>query len=240
MKLHWTELRAEGLGVGARHVKPDGTQAYACRFDEVLSFHAPGIAPVSRNGVSWYIDVTGKPVFQRWFKKAFGFYDGLAAVEDDTGAFHIDECGRDAYGLRFGWCGNFQEKRCSVRTGDGLYYHIRPDGTPAYSERYRYAGDFKYGVAVVQRVDGKSTHICSDGRFLHGLWFQDATPYHKGVTAVCDEEGWFHADEKGQPLYKKRFYSIEPFYNGQAHAVGLDGCRVIIGRDGDVIVDLLR
>ena len=238
--MKWSELSTERLGVGVRHVDRNGQKVYEHTFDEVLSFHAPGFAPVTKNGVSWYIDATGNSVFSRRFRKAFGFYEGLASVLDDTGAFHIDEHGHDAYAARFCWCGNFQEKRCAVRNEDAMYYHIKSNGASAYPERYRYVGDFKYGVAVVQRTDGLSTHIFLDGQFVHGIWFQDAAPYHKGVAAVCDEKGWFHVDERGRSLYDRRFLSIEPFYNGQAHAVELDGRRIVIGNDGGVIVDLTR
>jgi hypothetical protein len=53
---------------------------YAERFDEVLKFHDPGLAPVRRLEEAWHIHPDGSEAYGRRFSRTFGFYEGLAAV----------------------------------------------------------------------------------------------------------------------------------------------------------------
>lgn len=222
------------------HHLRDGEPAYADRFDEVLKFHAPGLAPVRRSGEAWHIHADGRPAYERRFQRTFGFYEGLAAVAGDDGWHHIDPTGADVYPQRFSWCGNFQGGRCTVRAHDGRYHHIGSTGEPAYDPRWRYAGDFRDGVAVVQAEDGRSTHIDLAGRLSHGRWFMDLDVFHKAFARARDEAGWTHVDTSGKPIYARRFAAVEPFYNGQARVERLDGGLEVIDEHGQVLVELRR
>ncbi len=220
------------------HVGPDGAPAYTERFDEVLKFHDPGLAPVRRGEEAWHIRVDGSPAYDRRFLRTFGFYEGLAAVVAPEGWHHIRADGTDLYRARYDWCGNFQGGRCTVREPGGAYLHITSAGEPAYDERWRYAGDYRDGVAVVQAEDGRSTHIDLSGKFVHGLWFQDLDVFHKGFARARDEEGWMHVDASGQAAYERRFAAVEPFYNGQARVERFDGGLELIDVTGRRIVEL--
>jgi hypothetical protein len=215
-----------------------GAPAYPARFDQVLAFHAPGLAPVSIDQEAWHIYPDGNAAYTNRFRRTFGFYEGLAAVISDRGWLHINPDGTDAYSERFDWCGNFQCGRCTVRQDDGHYFHIRPDGKPAYSQRWRYAGDFRDGLAVVQSDNGRSTHIDSTGQLLHECWFFDLDVFHKGYARARDEAGWMHIDASGRPTYRRRFASVEPFYNGLARVERFDGGLEIIDESGAIAVEL--
>lgn len=54
-----------------------GVPMYVLRFDEVLKFHPPGLAPVRLAGLAWHIDERGEAVYARRFVRTFGFYEGL-------------------------------------------------------------------------------------------------------------------------------------------------------------------
>ena len=222
---------------GTHHLR-NGDALYAERFDSVLKFHAPGLAPVRRGDEAWHIGVDGKAAYGRRFHRAFGFYEGRAAAEAADGSGHILPDGSDLYAHRFAWCGNFQEGRCAVRDFDGAHLHIDLAGMPAYGDRWRYAGDFRDGAAVVQSVEGRSTHIDPGGAPIHGVWFLDLDLFHKGVARARDEGGWMHVDSAGQPLYRSRFASVEPFYNGQARVERYDGALDLIDGTGRRIVEL--
>lgn len=222
----------------ATHHDLDGQPLYPHRFDEVLKFHPPGLAPVRRGDLAWHIDPAGEPAYARRFRRTFGFYEDRAAVESTDGWHHITPDGADAYPERHAWCGNFNHLRCTVRRADLRYLHITPDGRPAYDERWRYAGDFRDGIAVVARDDGRSTHIDRDGRPLHGLWFVDLDVFHKGFACARDERGWLHIDAAGRPQYPHRFAAVEPFYNGQARVETHDGAALVIGESGRTLVTL--
>ena len=216
----------------------DSKPAYSRRFDEVLAFHPPGLAPVRLGDAAWHIHQDGSDAYARRFARTFGFYEGLASVVSHDGWHHIDAGGGDRHPHRYDWCGNFQGGLCAVRERDGGYLHITRDGGAAYGRRWRYAGDFREGSGVVQGDDGRSTHIRCDGSLLHGCWFVDLDVFHKGFARARDKAGWTHVTAEGMPAYSRRFAAVEPFYNGQARVERLDGGVEIIGEDGGGIVEL--
>ncbi len=223
---------------GSHHTTPSGEPSYTERFDDVLKFHAPGLAPVTRRGEAWHIRPDGSAAYARRFARTFGFYEGLAAVVGTDGWHHITPEGRDAYAERYGWCGNFQSGRCTARGSTGAYLHVCPDGRPACARRWRYAGDYRDGIAVVQAEDGRSTHIDLHGQPLHECWFIDLDVFHKGFARARDEDGWTHVDVKGAPIYPRRFAAVEPFYNGQARVERFDGALEVIDESGTTVVEL--
>ncbi|MXW90945.1 MAG: methyltransferase domain-containing protein [Rhodospirillaceae bacterium] len=222
---------------GTHHVR-DGTPLYDERFDEVLTFHEPGLAAVRRDGRAWHIGSDGEPAYRRRFDRTFGFYEGLAAAAAPDGWRHVRPDGADLYETRYAWCGNFQDGRCAAREPGGAYLHLTAEGVPANDARWRYAGDFRDGVAVVQSDDGRSTHIDLLGAPIHGARFLDLDVFHKGFARARDEDGWMHVDTSGRPLYQKRFAAVEPFYNGQARVERLDGGLEVIDETGVSIMEL--
>ncbi|MEZ4312964.1 MAG: hypothetical protein R3F14_33500 [Polyangiaceae bacterium] len=130
--MRWEHLRvAPG---GSHHIAPGGEPAYGERFDEVLKFHAPGLAPVARGGRAWHIHPDGAAAYSRRFARTFGFYEGLAAVSGDDGWHHISPIGADAYGRRHAWCGNFQGVALrGPRPERGLFPHRSSGGTRLFS-----------------------------------------------------------------------------------------------------------
>ncbi len=234
--MNWKTL--EVASDASHHVDGAGVAAYAERFDEVLKFHAPGLAPVLRGGLAWHIKEDGAEVYARRFSRTFGFYEGLASVIDSDGWHHVYADGRDVYRERYAWTGNVQGGRCPVRERDGGYHHIDVEGRPVYASRWRYAGDFRDGVAVVQGRDGRSTHIDPSGALLHERWFVDLDVFHKGFARARDSSGWMHVDVKGRPIYERRFAVVEPFYNGQARVERFDGGLEVIDEHGHTIVEL--
>lgn len=223
---------------GTHHILPNGEPAYDERFDEVLKFHAPGLAPVRRGSEAWHVCPDGSPAYDRRFLRTFGYYAGRSAVVDLDGWHHITSEGVDVYPERYSWCGNFQEGRCSVRDHKGSYWHIDVEGRSVYAAQWRYVGDFRDGFAVVQGRDGLSTHVGLGGAVVHGQWFLDLDVYHKGFARARDVEGWMHIDMNGLPLYSRRFAAVEPFYNGQARIERFDGAFEVIDESGSTIIEL--
>lgn len=222
---------------GTHHILDDHP-LYLQRFDDVLKFHAPGLAPVLLAGEAWHIQADGSDAYTRRFIRTFGFYAGKAAVIAEEGWHHLQVDGNDAYPERYAWCGNYQDGRCVVRDKAGDYYHLNLEGEPAYEARWRYAGDYRDGVGVVQNDVGRSTHISLEGELLHNKWFVDLDIFHKGFARAQDQQGWCHIDKLGQAIYTRRFASIEPFYNGQARVALFDGALEIIDESGQSVVEL--
>jgi hypothetical protein len=219
------------------HLKGE-SPAYEARFEEVLTFHAPGLAPARDASGAYHIFTTGQAAYPERYVRTFGFYEERAAVQTLDGWFHIQANGKPLYHERYAWCGNYQGGRCTVRCFVDSYFHLLPNGQIAYLERYRYAGDYRDGIAVVQRQDGLHTHINLEGRQVHERLFLDLDVFHKGFARARDAGGWHHINRQGLPLYARRFVAIEPFYNGQARVEGVDGSLLVINETGDVVVRL--
>ena len=210
---------------------------YQKRFHKVLKYHAPGIAPVEDESGAYHIDTNGFPLYSERHIKTFGFYENRAAVMDADGWYHINTIGKPAYNSRYTWCGNFQEKACTVKEGSH-YFHIDLNGHRIYPESYCYVGDYREGYAVILDKRGLYTHIDQAGRLLHGKWFLGLNVFHKGLACAKDQEGWFHVDKQGSELYKRRFRSVENFYNTVAYAETHQGQILTINQNGETIAPI--
>ena len=204
-------------------------------FKNRLKFHAPGLAPVEDETGWYHIDTEENPVYPQRYFRAFGYYDGLAAVTDfSVKCYHIDIHGNRVYGETYAFCGNYQEGKCVVRDFSNNYFHIDTNGNRLYSENYRYVGDFKDGFACVKlSEDGLYMHIDCAGRPLNGKKFLDLGVFHKGFATAKDENGWYHIDIRGNAAYKERYRIVEPFYNGFALVTGFDDKKLIINEKGE-------
>ncbi len=216
-----------------------GKPLYAERFDEVMSFHEPGLAPAKLGREWFHIRPSGKRAYEVSFDRVWGFYYGLAAVNRNGEAFHITPDGLPAYKKRFSWVGNFQENVCVVRDFNGNYFHILPDGTRLYRENYRYAGDFKEGIASVFSENGTSFHIDKKGVPIYSHRFLDVGQFHKGISPARDATGAFHINRSGERIYADVFSEVEPFYNGRARVRARDGRLITIDEKGNFL-DLVQ
>ena len=239
-RAHWKTSRP--APEGTHHLKTaDGRALYRTRYDAVLPFHAPGLAPARLDGEAFHILPNGRCAYPQRFTQTFGFYDRLAAVTAGRDWFHIHPDGRAAYQQTWSWCGNFQQGRCSVRDGRGRYHHIGGDGVLLAGGPYCYAGDFREGAAVVRTMDGLCGHINLQGEPLHDQTFFDLDVFHKGLARARDADGWFHLARDGSDASSgRRYRSLEPFYNGQALAKMHDGEIAVIDEQGEIQVAVNR
>lgn len=233
--MDWRSIRRAQDGT---HHTLEGSPLYETRFDEVLAYHEPGLAPVRLGSEAWHIDVHGRAAYARRFRRTFGFYEGRAAIMDAQGWCHILPDGMDLYPERYAWCGNFQGQRCTVRDSDGLYRYLTSEGRPVGPSRWRYAGDYREGIAVVQDSLGLCTHVDMEGVPIHGRTFLDLDVFHKGFARARDAQGWTHVNRQGHPISARRFAMVEPFYNGQARVERFDGGLEVIDEAGETVVEL--
>lgn len=216
-----------------------GKPFYSQKFDWVLKFHPPGLAPAGDVSGAYHINIDGIPAYKQRYIQTFGYYYDRAAIVTRDGWAHIDPVGNFIYVEQYSWVGNYQDSCCTVRDSQGYYFHIDLHGTPLYPESYLYSGDFRDGIAVVRLKSGLCTHINSNGRFIHKKMFNDIGVYHKGFACARNSNGWFHINLEGKSVYREHYLLIEPFYNGQALVHRHNGLVGIIDEKGKWIHTIL-
>lgn len=207
-------------------------------YDEVLKFHAPGLAPVKDITGAFHIDINGKELYAKRYNRTFGYYCNRAAVIQNKSWFHLTENGYRAYNESYAWAGNYQENLCTVRNNNNKYFHIQLNGVKAYINEYSYSGDFKDGYACVKLPNGLYKHIDVKGNFLNNQEYLDLGVFHKNYATAKDENGWFHIKKDGCQLYNMRYALIEPFYNGFAVVDTFEKTKQIISENAEIIVKL--
>jgi hypothetical protein len=227
--MNWQDIK---VSEDNSHFVFDGKPIFGKTFVEVLKFHSPGLAPVIDNSGAYHIDINGKELNKNRYSRTFGFYYNRASVIDNNYWFHINEKGKKAYSASYLWTGNYQENICAVRNENNQYFHIDLNGDRIYSDNYVYAGDFKDGIACVKSEDGFYRHIENKGKFINDKSFFDLGVFHKNLATAKDQKGWFHIDKQGNELYKERYLTIEPFYNGFALVSTYENEKIIIDEKG--------
>ena len=222
----------------SHHVDVAGNPAYAHRFKQVGKFHHPGLAPAWGETGWHHIGLDGKPAYSRRFEQVWGYYCLRAAAQYHGRWIHIKPDGTSAYPQNYIWVGNFQEGACVVHSDAG-YMHIDEEGVPLYPERYAYVGDYRDGIAVAWVATSRSCHhILKDGRKLNGREYRYLGVFHKGLAKAKDADGWTHIRISGEPAYRRRFKSVEDFYNGIALAETHEGDFIRIDEDGRTLETL--
>jgi hypothetical protein len=231
--MNWQDIK---VSADNTHFLYNRKPLFGKTFMEVLKFHSPGLAPVKDNSGAYHIDVNGNELYPNRYSRTFGYYCNRAAVVDNNHWFHINEKGERVYSSNYAWTGNFQENICTVRNNDNQYFHIDLNGIKIYPEVYLYAGDYKDGIACVKCHDGFFRHIDSKGKFINEKSFLDLGVFHKNFATAKDEKGWFHIDKQGNEVYKNRYLTIEPFYNGFALVTTFENEKIIIDEQGQKIL----
>lgn len=215
------------------HFIYNGKKLFNKTFKQILKFHKEGLAPVCDETGWYHINLQGKAVYNERYDRTFGYYFERSAIIKNNKCHHVDTQGNRVYKKSFAWCGNYQEKLCTVRDFEGNYFHLNILGKRAYNENYIYAGDFKDGYAAVRLQNGLYKHIDCNDKDLNGKLFKDLGVFHKNFATARDEYGWFHIDKKGKELYTQRYLIIEPFYNGFALVEDFENRKLVIDEAGN-------
>lgn len=231
--MNWKDIQ---VSEDNTHFTIDGKPIFDKIFIEVLKFHSPGLAPVKDNSGAYHIDSNGNELYSNRYSRTFGFYCKRASVIYENHRFHINEKGDKVYSASYIWTGNYQENICTVRNADNHYFHLDLNGNRIYKQNYVYAGDYKDGIACVKSQDSLYRHIDKKGMLINDKSFLDLGVFHKNFATAKDKNGWFHIDKQGNEVYKSRYLTIEPFYNGFALVTTFDNEKIIIDEKGQKIL----
>lgn len=184
---------------------------------------------VDLSGTGYEID--GATAFGRSFRRAMSFHfpEGLAAVWDESGAYHINVTGAAAYPMRYREVYGFYEGLSTVRDEDG-FLHIGTDGRPVHERRFRWSGNFQEGLCAVQDDSG-FFHVRRDGCEAYRARHAYAGDFVNGVAVVHQDHGAWHIRSDGSRLHSETFRAASPYHKGAAVVeddrgafhVGVDG-----------------
>ena len=142
----------------------------------------------------------GSPIYEPRFLEVREFrFPGLAAVRDESGAYHIDFFGRPLYVERYEKVGDFSDSTAWVKTADGFFY-IDENGCRINAETYTSASDFSEKTAAVYHAVCGATHITTAGEMLYNDWYYDVRPFADGKALVRDDAGWQYINRGGELL----------------------------------------
>ena len=136
------------------HIRPDGADLYAARFDWCGNFQDGHCAVREFDGGYLHIPRGGKPAYPARWRYAGDFRDGTAVAQSDDGrSTHIDPQGEPVHGLRFLDLDVFHKGCARARDADG-WMHVDFTGRPLYTRRFVAVEPFYNGQARVERFDG--------------------------------------------------------------------------------------
>ena len=142
----------------------------------------------------------GVPIYEARFAEVREYQlPGLAAVRDESGAYHIDFFGRPLYAERYVSVGDFRDSTAWVETADGFFY-IDETGSRINAETYTRVSDFTDKTAAVYHAVCGATHITTAGEMLYNDWYFDVRPFADGKALVRDESGWQYINRGGEVL----------------------------------------
>ena len=147
-------------------------------------------------------------------RMSFHYPEGLAAVIDASGAYHIDENEGEAYPHRFVKTFGFYNEIATVVDVKG-YLHINVDGSAIHQHRFKWSGNFQDGLCTVEGKDG-FYHINNRGEQVYSQRFSYVGDYRYGIAVAYQGNRAFHINEKGESLYSQYFEYAEPFHKGCA------------------------
>jgi hypothetical protein len=168
----------------------------------------------------------GRRIYSRVFNKVLKFHPpGLAAVEDDTGAYHIDLEGKAIYVQRYKSTYGFYCDRAAVMDYNGNCFHIKPDGTQSYPNRYAWCGNFQENKCAVKNFDGMFFHINKEGKPIYNKQYLYVGDYKDGIAVVkrTQDGRSTHINTYGTYIHNMWHEDLDVFHKGYARARSPEG-----------------
>lgn len=212
------------------------------RFDKVSQFE-DGLAAVTRNGRSGYVDTIGRLVVGLEYDKAVRFRNGRAVVGKGDKRGMIDRTGRLVTPLEWDHIGSVEDGVAVAykKTEQGRSYALIDTLGHVTPLEYARCGDFRNGYAVagvgtltVETVhpeglmpreevtfDGTYGYITPDGRWAIPAQFAEAKKFGEEGLAPVGVEGkyyvkWGFVDREGKVAIPCNYYSVSNFERGRA------------------------
>ncbi|MEI6893865.1 MAG: histidine phosphatase family protein [Colwellia sp.] len=152
---------------------------------------------------------------------SFHYPEGLAAIIDESGAYHIRKGENEAYPQRFYKTFGFYAG-VATAIDDRGYLHIDVNGKAIHQNRYKWSGNFQDGLCTVEDNSG-FYHIDINGDSAYSLRFSYVGDFRYGIAVAYQGASAFHIYQNGDRLYNHSFEYAEPFHKGFAVVRGSSG-----------------
>ena len=165
-----------------------------------------------------------KKLFGKAFWQALKFHkEGLAAVCDSTGWYHIDLQGIAISPKRYNRTFGFYFNRAAV-TENEYWYHVDTEGNRVYVENYAWCGNFQEGICTVRNFQNQYFHIDLNGKSICQEKYAYVGDYKDGFACVRFQNGFYkHVNTEGGYLNDKMFLDLGIFHKGIATAKDENG-----------------
>lgn len=161
----------------------------------------------------------GQMLFDREFIEVLNFHSpGIAAVRDESGAYHINSQGKPLYIKRFVRSFGFYNGRAAVSDLDG-WKHIDEYGEEVYVHRFSWVGNYQENICPVRLQTGNYIHIDLEGNQIGDEEYLYCGDFKDGVASVQLCSGKYrHILTNGKPLHEKTYLELGIYHKCYATA----------------------
>ncbi len=170
-----------------------------------------------------YHHLNNVPLYDARFLSIEKFHKpGLAPVYDQSGGYHIDLSGKQAYINRFQKVFGFYYNKAAV-ISENTYFHIDIAGNRFYQNSYEWVGNYQENKCVVKK-DNKFFHIDINGNELYSNKYNYVGDFKDDIAVVHKSGRASHINSSGELLHDKWFKNLCIYHKGYASAEDEEGC----------------
>jgi hypothetical protein len=207
------------------------------QFDSAGSFRE-GLAHVRANKKVFYIDKSGKAMFQVEAEDGADFHEGLARITSESKSGYIDKNGKIVVPLQFEkWSHHFSGGFAFVGIA-GKWGYIDKSGKMFIQPQFEDngLGDFHENRALI-KIAGKFGYVDESGTMVIQPQFDVAGDFSEGMASVHFGDKSGYIDKTGKLIFEHQFRSGDDFSEGLAR-VELGGSEGFIDKTGKLIIPL--
>lgn len=205
------------------------------RFDYASPFRE-GIAAVSIDGETIYIDKAGKQIGKSYYGGS-EFNEGLAVVYDeDSNHGVIDKTGREIVKLQKMSIGSFQDGMALI-IRNGKIGFINNQGKEVIKPIYDEVENFQEGIAVMGK-NGKYGYVNKAGKEIVKPQFDYAASFSDGLGRVEKNGKSGFVDKTGKVVIPIKYHVVTDFVEGLSIFRSENHKAGVINKSGKIIVPL--
>ena len=160
----------------------------------------------------------GQQVFKS-FTQVLKFHsEGIAAVEDESGWFHIDLQGKAVYNNRYNRAFGYYFERAAVIESN-KWFHINTKGERVYKTQFTWCGNYQDSICAVKDINNAYYHIDLFGNPIYKQRYNYVGDFKDKYACVrMENKKYKHIDKNGNDLNDKSFDDLGVFHKSYATA----------------------